>query len=80
MTMINKQKVITGRISIDSYRQAHSQLYSEGWHKSLPESHTPLLNKLMAELKEQGFNKLDEFFAQSEELNALEINLKDRWY
>jgi len=72
MPQFNKQQVLAGRKAVDAYRIAHTQLYVGGWHKGIPEEHTPLLNILLVNLKMQGFNSLDEFFAASEELNLFE--------
>lgn len=66
--MIDKEKILAGRKAVDAYRTAHTQLHSRPWHKRIPEEHTPLLNKLLAKLKKQGFNSLDEFFTANEEL------------
>ncbi len=76
--MPDKVKVEKGRMAVDAYRTAHIQLYSGGWHKGIPEVHTPLLEKMLADLKKQGFNSLDEFFTASEELNVQELGFKDR--
>ncbi len=70
--------VISGRLAVDAYRLVHAQLHSTSWHKGIPEEHTPLLNKLLAELKKEGFNSLDEFFSGSDELNILELGFKSR--
>ena len=55
MPAINKQKVLKGREAVDAYRLAHTQLYSKGWYKGIPEEHTPLLNTMLADLKKQDF-------------------------
>ena len=78
MPQLNKQKILKGRKAVDAYRLAHTQLYAGGWHKGIPEEHTPLLKKMLAYLKKQGFNSLDEFFAASEELNIQKLGFKDR--
>ncbi len=74
---LNKRKILLGRKAVDAYRQAHTQLYSKPWHKGVSEEHTPLLDKMLDELKKQGFT-LDEFFDASEELNIQELGFKDR--
>ncbi len=76
--MLDKQKVLKGRGAVDAYRTAHTQLYAGGWHKTIPEEHTPLLGKMLADLKKQGFNSLDEFFSANDELNLEESGLKDK--
>jgi len=78
MNRVIHLKVVEGRKAVDAYREAHRQLYSKPWHRGIPEEHTPLLNKLLAELKKQGVNSLEEFFDASEELNAQELGYKDR--
>ena len=82
---INK-KVEKGRNAVDAYRLAHSQLCSGGWHKGIPEEHTPLLVKLVEDLELEGFTStetefglkkteiLAKFFAANEELNLLEAS------
>lgn len=80
MPILNKQKILRGREAVDSYRLAHTQLYADGWHKGIPEEHTPLLNTMLADLKKQDFNSLDEFFTASDELNTTEgIEESKRW-
>lgn len=71
--MADKVKVVLGRLAVDAYRTAHTQLYEKGWYKGISKAHTPLLEKLLIGLKKQGFNSLDEFFTASEELNTLEL-------
>ncbi len=70
--------VISGRLAVDAYRLAHAQLHSTGWHKDIPEEHTPLLNNMLAEFKKQGFNSLKEFFDASELLNIKELGFTDK--
>jgi hypothetical protein len=76
--MANKAQILKGRQAVDAYRAAHAQLYAGGWHKGIPEEHTPLLNTMLVELKKQNFDYLGIFFAASEELNMQELGFKDR--
>ena len=78
MNQIMRLKVREGRKAVDAYRTAHTALHKKPWHRGIPEEHTPLLNKLLAELKKQGVNSLDEFFDASEELNAQELGFASR--
>ena len=71
-------RVISGRLAVDAYRLAHAQLHSKGWHKGIPEEHTPLLNNLLTELKKHGFMALHQFWDASRELNILELGFKSR--
>jgi len=73
-----RYKVLSGRQAVNAYRLAHSQLYSGGWHKGIPEEHTPLFNTLLAELKECGFITLQEFFDVSQELNIKELGFQSK--
>ena len=73
-----RYKVLSGRQAVNAYRLAHSQLYSGGWHKDIPEGHTPLFNTLLAELKKHGAGSLDEFFKSSELLNMQELGFVSR--
>lgn len=66
--MPNKEQVLAGRKAVQAYRTAHIKLYEKGWHKGIPEEHTPLLNILKEQLAKHGFNSLDEFFEVSEAL------------
>lgn len=66
-------RVISARLAVNAYRLAHTQLYATGWHKGIPEEHTPLLNTMLDEFEQQGFNSLQEFFEASQELNILEL-------
>ena len=76
--MITEEQILNGRKVVDAYRAAHSKLYEQGWHKFIPEKHTPLLNTMLVDLKKQGFNSLDEFFAASELLNIQELGFASK--
>lgn len=76
--MVDEEKILAGRASVDAYRVAHAQLYTGGWYKDIPEAHTPLLEKMKADHKAQGFNSLDEFFSASELQNIQELGFPDR--
>ncbi len=67
-TEIASIKVLASRKAVDTYRTAHTELHSNPWHKGVPEAHTPLLNTMLASLKEQDFNSLQEFFDTSKQL------------
>ncbi len=73
-----KLKIRAARKAVDSYREAHAHLYKEGWRKEIPKEHTTLLEQLLAELQNQGFSSLEQFFAQSEELNIEELGFTSR--
>ena len=76
MREISKGKILTGRKAVDAYREAHTALYAVNpQRKSIPEEHTPLLNKLKADFKKQGFESLDQFFAANDQLNLEEAGL-----
>ena len=68
-----RSKILSGRKAVDAYRLAHSQLYLTGWHKGIPEEHTPMLNASLAELKKHGFISLQEFGDASQEMNIKEL-------
>lgn len=72
MPEINKGKILAGRRAVDAYRTAHSKLYDKGWHKGIPEEHTPLLNIMLGAFKGLGFNSIQEFFDAS-------ATLEDGW-
>ena len=78
MPQHTKENILAGRTAVDAYREDHVKLYSKPWHRGIPEEHTPLLNGLSAKLKERGFDSLDQFFDDSEELNMQELGYKDR--
>ena len=78
--MADKQKVLNGRKAVDAYRANHAKLYAQPWHRGIPEEHTPLLAQLLADLKKQGFNSLDQFFAASEELDSGLLTLEGKWH
>lgn len=71
--MFDRQNVLNGRAIITADRTAHTQLHSKGWYKGMSEEHTPLLEKMLTDLKKQGFSFLDEFFNASELLNIQEL-------
>ena len=66
--MVDTQKILAGRKAVDAYRTAHTKLYEHGWHKGIPEEHTPLLNIMLGAFKGLGFNTIQEFFDASETL------------
>lgn len=77
MPSIDKEKILAGRVAVDSYRTAHAKLYEKGWHKGIPEEHTPLLEKMLKAWEPFGYT-LDNFWEISEELNMKELGFKDR--
>lgn len=78
MPQYSKENIMAGRNAVDAYRADHAKLYDKPWHRGIPEEHTPLLDKLLVELKGQGFNSLGEFFSASEEQNMQELGYEDR--
>ena len=78
MPQHSKENILVGRTAVDSYRAGHAELHKKLWHRGIPEEHTPLLNVLLAGLKEQGFNSLGKFFDTSEELNVQELGFGSR--
>lgn len=76
--MPTKQHILAGRKAVQAYRTAHTKLYEYGWHKGIPEEHTPLLNIMVKALGGLGFNTIQEFFDASEELNIQELGFVDR--
>ncbi len=75
--MPDKAMVLNGRATVDAYRVAHAQLYLGAVKESIPKAHTPLLEKMLADLKVQGFNSINEFFTASELLNIQSMGFKD---
>ena len=62
--------VLLGRKAVDKYRVAHAALYAaDAKRKTIPAEHTPLLNAMLATLKRQGFDTIQEFFEASMALN-----------
>ena len=53
--MVDKEKILAGRKAVDAYRTAHAKLYEKGWHKGIPEEHTPLLAAMVDALDSLGF-------------------------
>ena len=78
MNQIMRLKVLEGRRTVEAYREAHRQLHAQRWHRGIPKEHTPLLNSMLAELNNQGFNSIDEFFDASNELNVTELGFASR--
>ncbi len=66
--VISKTKILAGRKAVDAYRIAHTKLYQSGWHKGIPEEHTPLLNIMLGAFKGLGFNTTQGFFDASNSL------------
>ena len=71
-----KENILAGRSFVDEYRGEHSKLCDQGWHKGIPQAHTPLLNSLLNKLSAKGFASLREFFDASALLSEL---LGDEW-
>jgi len=78
MPQYTKDNILAGRNAVDGYREAHRQLHIKLWHRGIPEEHTPLLDKLLVELKEPGFDSVDQFFDASEEQNMQELGFASR--
>jgi hypothetical protein len=73
-----RDRVELGRQAVSNYRAAHAQLHNQSYYPQIHNDHTPLLRKLEADLREQGFSSLDAFFNASEELNLEELGFEDR--
>lgn len=76
--VVDKEKILAGRKAVDTYREAHRQLHSKPWHRGIPAEHTPLLNTLVKELNNIGFNTIQEFFDASNEVNEATAKLYRR--
>lgn len=74
MPQHSKENILAGRKAVDAYREAHAKLHNKPWHRGIPEEHTPLLDKLRANLKGLGFDSLDGFFDANDELNHQIMN------
>jgi len=87
--MLDKQKVLSGRKAVDAYRTAHAKLYEKGWHRGVPEEHTPLLKAMVNALEGLGFTSteadfepkknevLAKFWDDSDLLNVQELGFTD---
>lgn len=76
--MVDKAKILAGRKAVEAYRTAHTQLYKKGWHRGIPEEHTPLLNIILKAFKGLGFNAIQEFFNASDLMNIQELGFASR--
>ena len=88
--MVDKEKILAGRATVDAYRQAHIQLHSKPWHRGIPEEHTPLLEVLVNALEGLGFTYtetdfepkkteiLAKFWQDSDLLNLQELGLEGK--
>jgi len=76
--MAKRERVIAGRNQVDAYRIAHAKLYEKGWHRGIPEEHTPLLNIMLKAFKGLGFDTIQEFFDASEQLNIQELGFASK--
>ena len=88
--MADKARTLAGRKAVDAYREAHRQLHNKPWHKDIPREHTPLLERLVANLERLSFTSVEtdfepkkteilaRFWAESEELNVQELGFKNR--
>lgn len=89
-SMKNDEQILKGREAVDAYRQAHTNLHAQPWHRSIPEEHTPLLERMINSLEELGFvstkvelrgksaEVLSKFFEASDIKNVKELGFKDR--
>jgi len=70
-----REQVLQGRQVIDAYRLAHNQFHLTAVAVSKPVSvqHTPLIEKMLADLEAIGFGSWDEFNNASELLNVQEV-------
>ena len=55
----DKDRVLSARLAVDAYREAHRQLHAGGWYEGISEDHTPLLEKLVADLDKLGFTSVE---------------------
>ena len=90
MTKVGKKKILAGRKAVDAYREAHSKLHAGGWYKGISEAHTPLLEKLVADLEAIGVTSaeldfeprktevLAKFWVESDLLNIQELELEGK--
>lgn len=67
-----RDNILAGRVDVDAYRAAHTQLHSGGHYKGISKDHTPLLQELLGKLKMKNFTCLDEFEEADEELVTIE--------
>jgi len=74
----DNDRVLSARLAVDAYREAHRQLHAGGWYEGISEDHTPLLEKLMDDLRKSGFSSLGEFFTSNDELNLQELGFSSR--
>ena len=66
-----KTKILAGRKAVDAYRAAHTALHREPWRKTIPQEHTPLLEKLVADLEKIGITSTElEFEPKKTEILA----------
>jgi len=73
--MATKTQILKGRQAVDAYREAHRLLHEKPYYKGIHDDHTPLLGKMLAGLKKQKFNSLQEFFDASNEQNLVDAKL-----
>jgi len=60
--MVSKEELLAGRKAVDDYLEAHSQLHQpikDG--KALAVDHSEIMEKMLSELKAQGFESQDAF-------------------
>jgi len=90
MPEITRDKILVGRKAIDAYREAHRLLHQKPYYRGIHADHTPLLEKLVADLEGQGFTSkctgfepkktkiLTKFWAESDELNIKELGFANK--
>ena len=54
-TLKSRAAIVAGRRLVDAYRTAHEELHARAWTRGVPESHTELLEKLVAGLEKVGY-------------------------
>ena len=81
--MAEIEKILAGRIVVDTYRESHRQLHLQPWHKGIPDAHTPLLQKMKKDLKALGFETIDSLFIANKAIFSAEVfknwRLEDVW-
>ena len=61
LSKAEKQKLIEARWHVDAYTVAHARLHQKPAEEITLEAHALLRKKMLAELKKQGFDSLEEF-------------------
>jgi len=74
-----KQKILAGRKVVDAYRLSHTQIHKDFINEKLRNLHVSIEKELINNLRDLGFDSIDDFFDKNNLLNKLTFTECYRW-